>query len=46
MGGKPGWGEGACSAGGVDEGAGVDAVHEHFEQAVLRPGLWVVLHVD
>lgn len=46
MGGKLGWGEGACSAGGVDEGAGVDAVREHSEQAVLRPGLWVVLHVD
>lgn len=41
---RPGWVEGACSAGGG--GAGVCAVSEHSVQAVLSPGLGLELHAD
>lgn len=41
---RPGWVEGACSAGGG--GADVCAVSEHSVQALLSPGLGLELHAD
>lgn len=46
MGGRLGWGEGACSAGGEGVGADVHAASECSGQAVLSPGLGQGLHVD
>lgn len=44
MGGRPGWGEGACSAGAGGGRAGVCAASEHSVQAALSPGLGPELH--
>lgn len=41
---KPGWDEGACSAGG--DGAGVCAVAEYSEQVALSLGLIPKIQVD
>ena len=46
MGGRPGWEQGACSAGGGAGGACVCAASERSEQVVPSPGLGRELHVD
>lgn len=46
MGGRPGWGEGACSAGVGGGGADVCAASEHSGRAKLSPGSGPELHVD
>lgn len=46
MGGRPGWGQGACSADVEGGGAGACAAAERFGLAVLSPGLGLELHVD
>lgn len=45
MGGRPGWAQGACSAGAEGGGAGVCAAPERFGQAALSPGSGPELHV-